>query len=378
MGITRREFFKRACALCAGVGISSGAIEFLARSAAFAAKRESLATHEAMYYKSLDEVTVQCQLCPRGCTLGEAQRGFCRVREARGGKLYTAVYGAVCSRHVDPIEKKPLFHFLPGSSSYSIATAGCNFRCKYCQNWEISQFPPEEVENYPLSPEEVVAEAIRSNSQSIAYTYTDPSIFYEYMLDISKVAKSRGIRTIYRSNGSLTPAHIEELCLYTDAANIDLKGFTQDFYSEVCAGYLDTVLASIKALRKNGVWVELTNLIVPTLNDDMGTIGQMCAWVKDNVGPDVPLHFSRFWPMYKLAHLYPTPTEVLEKARQIALDAGLNYVYIGNIPGHPAENTYCPACKGAVIRRSGFFVTDNQLKDGRCASCGEVIAGVWK
>ena len=336
-----------------------------------------MATHGAMYYRAIDETTVKCLLCPVGCTLGEGQRGFCRVRESRGGKLYTAAYGSVCSMHVDPIEKKPLFHFLPGTMSFSIATAGCNFRCKYCQNWQISQVRPEDVENYPLSPEQAVAQALRTNSPTITYTYTDPSIFYEYMLDISKAAKARGIRNIYRSNGSLNPPAVEELCLYIDAANIDLKAFTQDFYTEVSAGYLDTVLNTLKLLKKNRIWVEITNLIVPTLNDDMGKIKEMCVWIKDNMGVDQPLHFSRFWPMYKLASLYPTPVDTLEKARQVALDVGLNYVYIGNVPGNPAENTYCPKCTAPVIRRSGYTILGNDLVNGRCGKCNEAIPGVW-
>jgi pyruvate formate lyase activating enzyme len=279
--------------------------------------------------------------------------------------------------HIDPIEKKPLFHFLPGTAIFSIATAGCNFRCKFCQNWQISQVPPEETYNEELSPKEIVEQTLKNNCPSIAYTYTEPSIFYEYMLDTAKIAKIKGIKNMYHSNGSLNQKPVEELSLYLDGANIDLKGFTQEFYSEVCAGYLETVLETLKTLKRNKVWLEITNLVVPTLNDDLDKIKQMCIWIKENLGPDVPLHFSRFWPQYKLTTLNPTPTETLDKARQIAQDAGLNFVYIGNIPGHAAENTYCPGCKKALIQRSGFSVLSNNIINGKCKFCGRQIPGVW-
>ena len=349
----------------------------LSKAEASAVKGPSSASHEAMFYKRIDDKTVQCELCPRGCTLSEGQRSFCRAREPKDGKLRTLVYGEVCSAHIDPIEKKPLFHFLPASRAFSIATAGCNFRCKYCQNWQISQFTPEEVYNFQLSPQDVVNEALKSNCPTIAYTYTEPSIFYEYMLDTAKLAKNRGVRNIYHSNGSLMAKPVEELSLYLDAADIDLKGFTQDFYSEVCAGYLETVLTTLKILKKNLVWLEITNLVVPTLNDDLAKISQMCVWIKENLGPDVPIHFSRFWPQYKLTNLYPTPVETLEKARGAASNAGLNYVYIGNVPGHEGENTFCAKCKLPIIKRSGYTILANHILNGMCEVCGNGIPGVW-
>ena len=376
--LTRKEFLKNSLLFCLGTGLVSSLIDLFTKPKAFGKDRETFYLHEARFYKQIDEQTVQCELCPRKCTLSDGVRSFCRAREPKDGKLYSLVYGQACAVHIDPIEKKPLFHFLPGTPIFSVATAGCNFRCKFCQNWQISQSRPEETDSYPLTPEEIVNETLKNNCPSIAYTYTEPSIFYEYMLDTAKIAKIKGIKNMYHSNGSLNPAAVEELSLYLDGANIDLKGFTQEFYSQNCAGYLETVLKTLKLLKRNRVWLEITNLVIPTLNDDLKQIKQMCLWIKENLGPDVPLHFSRFWPQYKLTSLNPTPTETLDEARQIAQDTGLNFVYIGNIPGHPAENTYCPKCKKPVIKRSGFSVLENSLTSaGNCKFCQTPIPGIW-
>lgn len=368
--LTRRQLFKQGLLLCAlSLGLKN--IEALAFSSPGFNK-------EALFYRNIDEETVECELCPNRCRLKNGQRGFCRAREPKGGKLYSLVYGLPCSIHIDPVEKKPLFHFLPGTRIFSLATAGCNFRCKFCQNWSISQSPPEEVDNYPMSPQEVVNQAIKEKCPALAYTYTEPSIFYEYMLDIANLAKKQGLRNMYHSNGSLNQKPAEELSLYLDAANIDLKAFTQDFYTDICAGHLETVLNTLKILKRNQVWLEITNLVIPALNDDLKKIEEMAAWIKENLGDSVPLHFSRFWPQYKLNALAPTPVEALEKARQTALDAGLKFVYIGNIPGHPGENTYCPGCKKAVIRRVGYTVIENNLSSGgSCNFCQYSIPGVW-
>jgi len=375
--LTRREFLKDTFFFCLGLGLSSSIIDLFSKSQANALEK-NFYLHEARFYKRIDENTVQCELCPRGCTLSGGQRSFCRAREPKAGKLYSLVYGKACSVHIDPIEKKPLFHFLPGTPIFSIATAGCNFRCKFCQNWQISQFPPEEIYNQELSPQEIVSETLKNHCPSLAYTYTEPSIFYEYMLDTAKFAKIKGIKNMYHSNGSLNQKPLEELSLYLDGANIDLKAFTQEFYRDICAGYLETVLETLKILKRNRVWVEITNLVVPTLNDDLDKIKQMCVWIKENLGEDVPLHFSRFWPQYKLTTLSPTPTETLEEARGIAQDTGLNFVYIGNVPGHPAESTYCPGCKKTVILRQGFTVLENNLTSGgNCKFCGRNIPGIW-
>lgn len=370
--ITRRDFLKALSILCI-----SGSLVNISSKKGHAFGPMDPEPHEAMFYTPIDEKTVQCELCSRGCTLSDGVRSFCRVREVKNGRLYTYAYGALCAMHVDPIEKKPLFHFLPGSEAFSIATAGCNYRCLSCQNWQISQTTPESVENIDATPGEIASKAIQSGSRTVAFTYTEPSIFYEYMLDAAKAAKAQGLRTMYHSNGSLKAGPLDELSYHLDAANIDLKGFTQNYYNDFCKGNLAAVKDAIVRLKKNRVWVEITNLIVPTMNDDEGKIREMCLWIKDTLGPDVPLHFSRFYPQHKLTALYPTPVETLERARAIAIDAGINYVYIGNVPGNKAENTYCPKCGYAVIRRSGYTIAGNELSNGKCPKCGFEIAGVW-
>lgn len=321
--------------------------------------------------------TVKCVLCPRYCQLGEGMRGDCKVRINIGGKLQTLVYGDPCAVHVDPIEKKPVFHMLPGSMAFSIATAGCNLHCKFCQNWNISQVPPEETKNTDMSPEKVVELALKSGCKSIAYTYSEPVVFYEYMLDTAKLAREKGLKNIWVTAAYINPEPLENLCEWIDAANIDLKGFTEEYYQNISSGSLAPVLNSIKMAKDKGVWVELTNLIVPTLNDDFNKIKEMCIWIKDNTGSDTPIHFSRFYPMYKLKNLPLTPAETLFKARDVAMEAGLKYVYVGNIPSQAGENTYCPRCGSIVIGRIGYSVIENDLINGKCKFCGHKIPGIW-
>lgn len=333
---------------------------------------------EALYYEKLEDKNVQCHLCPRNCFIPLGKRGFCGVRENQDGKLYTLSYGKLVALHIDPIEKKPLFHFLPGTTAYSIATAGCNLRCKFCQNWQISQRRPEEVDYFYFSPEELIKKVKASGSPTIAYTYTEPTIFYEYMLETAKLAHQEGIKNIMHSDGYINEAPLRELAKYLDAANIDLKGFSEDYYAKMSEATLEPVLKSLKVLKEEGVHLEITNLVLPGYNDDPETIRRMCLWIKENLGEDTPIHFSRFHPMYKMLALNPTPVETLEKAREIALSCGLKYVYIGNVPGHPAENTYCPKCKNLLIRRIGYTIIENNLVDGKCKFCQEKIKGVWK
>ena len=318
---------------------------------------------EAYFYQKLDNAVVQCQLCPRRCVIPPSKRGFCRVRENRNGTLFSLVYARPCSIHIDPVEKKPLFHFLPASSVFSIATVGCNLRCLFCQNWQISQARPEEINYTYLEPQELVERLRETRSPVIAYTYSEPVIFYEYMLDVAKLAKSQGIRNTMHSNGYINEEPLRKLSKYLDAANIDLKGFSQKYYSEMTMGDLDSVLKSLKILKEEGVWIEITNLILPGLNDDPQTITKMCLWIKDNLGDAVPIHFSRFWPMYKMLSLNPTPTTTLERAKRIAQDCGLKYVYIGNVPGHTGENTYCPSCGKIIIKRSGYSILEVNLDE---------------
>ena len=332
---------------------------------------------EALFYQKLDNKIVQCHICPRNCVIPPGKRGFCGVRENRNGALYALSYGKLVAVHIDPIEKKPLFHFLPSTTAFSLATAGCNLKCKFCQNWEISQGLPEEIDYNYIEPADLVRKVKESGSPTIAYTYTEPTIFYEYMLETAKLAKEQGIKNIMHSNGYINAEPLRQLAKYLDAANIDLKGFTNDFYAQLSEGTLEPVLNSLKILKQEGVHLEITNLILPGYNDDAETIRRMCLWIKENLGEDTPLHFSRFFPLYKLLSLSPTPVETLEKARQIALDCGLQYVYIGNLAGHPAENTYCPKCKKAVIERRGYFILQNNIENGKCKFCGEKIAGIW-
>jgi pyruvate formate lyase activating enzyme len=333
---------------------------------------------EALFYEKRENKNVQCHICPRNCLISEGKRGFCGVRENRNGSLYALSYGKLVAIHIDPIEKKPLFHFLPATTAFSIATAGCNLRCKFCQNWEISQAAPEDVEYSYIEPQELIKKVKESGSPTIAFTYTEPTIFYEYMLDTAKLAKAQGIRTMMHSAGFINEAPLRELAKYLDAANIDLKGFSDDYYQKMCQGHLEPVLNTLKTLRQAGVHLEITNLLLSGFNDGEDSLIKMCLWIKDNLGADTPLHFSRFFPMYKLTSLNPTPVEALERARQIAQDCGLKYVYIGNLAGNPAENTYCPKCKKLLIERRGYFIIQDNIVDGKCKFCGDKIEGIWK
>jgi pyruvate formate lyase activating enzyme len=306
----------------------------------------------------------------------EGQHSRCRARMNRGGKLYSLVYGKPCAVHVDPIEKKPFFHFLPGTTAFSIATAGCVLSCKFCQNWQISQARPEDTDTYDLPPDKVVIQAIANKCKSVTYTYTEPTVFYEYMYDTAVIARKHGIKNTMHSCGYINERPLRKLSEYMDAADIDLKGFSEDFYSRVCNGSLKPVLKSLVVLKEEGVWLELTNLVIPTLNDDMKNIRDMCRWIQKNLGSDVPVHFSRFFPHYKLNNLPPTPLQTLIDARKTAMEAGLQFVYIGNIR-HDAENTFCPKCKKLLIERVGYFVKQNLMAEGRCTSCKTTIAGIW-
>ncbi|HNV23444.1 MAG TPA: AmmeMemoRadiSam system radical SAM enzyme [Candidatus Omnitrophota bacterium] len=321
--------------------------------------------------------SVQCQLCPRHCRLKNGERGFCRVRINIDGKLQTLVYGNPCSINIDPIEKKPFYHVLPGSGTFSLATAGCNLRCKYCQNWQISQYPPEDLQNYKLSPEEIVHDALKNKCQSIAYTYTDPVIFYEYVLDTAKIARKNGLLNILVSAGYIEQAPLIELCENVDAIKIDFKGITEEFYRDMCSATLKPVLEAITTIKKQDVWLELTNLVVPTWNDDEKDLRALCRWTIDNVGTNVPMHFSRFWPTHQLKNLPPTPEKTIIRARQIALDEGIFFAYTGNIMDNEGNNTYCPNDKKLLVRRQGYLVLENNIVDGKCKFCQTKIPGIW-
>jgi len=336
------------------------------------------AAHVASYWQKTKDSTIKCGLCPRRCIIEPGKRGFCTARINKDGILYTLGYGNPIALHIDPIEKKPFFNVLPGTNAFSIAVAGCNMRCLFCQNWQISQAKPDEVTAYDMSPEKIVDEAIRNNCPFIVYTYTEPTIFYEYMLDISKLARSRGLKNGMHTCGYINQEPLKELLKYMDAVNVDLKGFNPEFYKKMSSmAEIEPVLETIKTIKNEGVWLELTNLIIPGQNDDPKEIRKMCEWIKENLGDEVPIHFSRFMPAFRLQNLPPTPMEKLDEAYKIAKDVGLKYVYIGNMPGNPQENTYCPKCKKIVVGRIGYEVLDNNIKDGKCKFCGEKIAGIW-
>lgn len=332
----------------------------------------------ASYWQKVKDNIVQCLLCPRKCILDVGQRGICTVRINKDGKLYTLGYGNPVAVHIDPIEKKPFFHVTPGEPTFSIAVAGCNMRCLFCQNWQISQSKPDETLNYDMPPEEVVNKAIENNCRFIVYTYTEPTVFYEYMLDIAKLAKQKGLKNAMHTCGYINPEPLKELLKYMDAVNVDLKGFTEEFYAKMgLLAELKPVLETIRIVKEEGVWLEITNLLIPGANDDPEKIKEMCVWIKENIGGDVPVHFSRFMPAYKLKNLSPTPIEKLEEAYRIAKGVGLKYVYIGNVPGNPAESTYCPNCGKVIIGRVGYQISENNIKDGKCKFCGYRIAGKW-
>ena len=320
---------------------------------------------------------VQCNLCPHRCIIAAGERGHCRVRENRGGRLYSMVYGNPCAVHVDPIEKKPFYHYLPAATAFSIATAGCCMSCLYCQNWSISQVPPEQTQNVDLPPQDVVRYAQQYEAPVIAYTYSEPTVFYEYMLATAQLAREAGLRNVVVSAGFINPEPLRELCQVVDAIKIDLKGYDEDFYREVCGAELGPVLEAIRTVYESGTHLEIVNLVVPTLNDSLEQLRALARWVAQDLSPDVPLHFSRFHPQYKLTNLPPTPVETLERAREIALEEGVRFVYVGNVPGHSANHTYCPACGRTIIVRQGFVVTEYHLQGGACAYCGEPISGVW-
>jgi pyruvate formate lyase activating enzyme len=320
--------------------------------------------------------TVRCELCPTECVLDNYQVGGCGVRINKDGTLYSLVYGKPCAVHIDPIEKKPFFHFLPATKAFSIATVGCVLGCKFCQNWEISQARPEETDFHDLPPADVVRLAALNGCRSVCYTYTEPTVFYEYMYDTAVIAKKFGVKNTVHTCGYIKEKPLRKLAGYLDAADVDLKAFTEDFYGRICGGRLRPVLDAIVVLREEGVWLEITNLVIPTLNDDMAEIRQMSRWLVRNAGADTPLHLSRFYPHYKLKNLPPTPLQTLQQARDTAMDAGLRYVYIGNIRS-PAENTYCHNCEKLIIERHGYFVKQVNIKDSRCAFCNTAVPGVW-
>jgi pyruvate formate lyase activating enzyme len=378
-----RRLFLKAGGLCLGCsllgfGFPIGLIEAEEQPQPDLNKVENnLSYREALYFKKLENLEIECQLCPRKCNVGDKERGFCGVRENKKGTYYTLVYGNPCSLNIDPIEKKPFFHFLPGSTAFSLATAGCNLNCKFCQNWQISQFRPEQIRSMKLTPDQIASNAIDSNCRILAYTYSEPTVFYEYMKDCSIAGKFKNLRSVMVTAGFIEPDPMKELIPHLSAIKVDLKSFSEKYYNDICNADLKPVLDTLILLKKSGIWFEIVYLMVPTLNDSREEIQSLCAWIIKELGPDIPIHFTRFHPEYLLKNLPSTPVESLEQAYEIALKFGLNFPYIGNVPGHKAENTYCPGCKTILIERQGFQVSIFDLADGRCKKCGREIPGVW-
>ena len=331
---------------------------------------------EAFFYETVGD-TVQCQVCPNQCVLEPGDRSICRSKVNINGKLLTLTYGNPCAQHVDPIEKKPLYHFYPGSRIFSIATTGCNFRCLNCQNWEISQRKPEEVWFTELFPEDVVNKTKEKGIPSIAYTYSEPITYYEYMYDTARLAVDAGLKNVLVSNGYINREPLLKLCQYIDGANVNLKSFEDDIYRRLNGGRLEPVLNTFKTMHEEGVWFEMTTLVVPTYIDKPEMIKRMCGWILQELGPDHPLHFIRFHPDYKLTRLPYTPVDTLEQFRDIALKAGIHYAYIGNVPGHEGSHTYCHNCRRLLISRTGYFMPDFNIEEGRCKFCGTAIPGRW-
>jgi pyruvate formate lyase activating enzyme len=335
---------------------------------------------DARWWESFGEDgSVKCLLCPKKCRVSVGKRGACKVRENRGGKYKTLVHSRTVAKNVDPVEKKPLYHFLPSTKAFSIATAGCNIECKFCQNWQISQSFPEKLDSEYLSPEKVVSLAENKfKCPTIAYTYSEPTVFYEYMYDTAKLGKEKGIRSVMISNGFMNEKPLRELCKNLSAVKIDLKAFTEKFYKETCSGELKPVLNTLKVLKDIGIWFEIVVLIIPTLNDSEKENREMCRWIVKNLGPDVPIHYSQFHSTYKIRNLPRTPIKTLERCHDIAKEEGINYAYLGNVWTHKYASTFCPGCGKVLIKRQGYHTEIVGLKEGKCEKCGKIIPGVWK
>ena len=369
---SKRDFLKKCLALSAGMVSLPG--QFIIN--------EMLPDQPDIYKKiaMFQEETargIMCRICPNECVLKEGEISKCNNRKVYKSRLYTMAYGNPCAANVDPVEKKPLYHFLPGSRAFSIATAGCNLVCLNCQNLTISQTSPDKTRNFDLPPEKVVEQATLNNCRSIAYTYSEPMTFYEYVYDTAILARKAGIKNIIKSNGYINVEPLRKLCSVIDGANIDLKSFNESTYLKLTGGKLQPVLESLKVYKEMGIWLEITNLVVPTWTDKMDEIRAMCKWLSKNGFENTQLHFSRFYPIHKLEQLPPTPVEILQEAARIASDEGLKYVYTGNVPGNEQSDTKCSSCGSTVVVRQGFRIVSNNIKDGKCNKCGKIIHGIW-
>jgi pyruvate formate lyase activating enzyme len=365
------------CALAGARALDAAPLQDAARRPGPADEDGGLNPTPARWNRALANDWVECGVCPRGCKIAPDERGTCGTRENRGGRLYTLVHSRPCSLGLDPVEKKPFFHVLPGSLVLSLATAGCNLECRACQNWEISQARPEQIPTIRLAPEQVIALAKQKGAPLVAGTYTEPVIFSEYVQDIAQAGNRAGVRTIMISNGYIQEQPLADLCRDIAAYKVDLKGFNEGFFKQHTGGELRHVLETLRRLRRHGTWTEIVNLVIPTLNDSEAEARALARFVRDELSPDVPVHFTRFHPSYRLQNLPSTPVAILDRCRAVAMAEGLRFVYLGNVPGHPGENTYCPRCSKVLIRRLGMTVTENRMKTGACPDCHQSIPGIW-
>jgi pyruvate formate lyase activating enzyme len=387
--LTRREFVQKGFLAVLGTGLASCAgPQRLAEitpakqtdKAPPTSAAESVPTpglYEARYYRQLAGNWVQCEMCFRRCTVSEGGQGFCRNKVNVGGRYYTVVYGRPSALQIDPIEKEPSFHMLPGATIFCTGTASCNNRCLFCQNWHLSQRSFEEIEHMAITPEQTVELAQKAGCDAVSFTYNEPTVFYEHMFDVARVAKQAGLWTLFHTNGGMNEEPLAALLEYMDAATVDLKAFTPEFYQEVSSSRLEPVLRTLQQIHESTAHLEIVNLMVTTLNDNMDDVRRMCQWIRDRLSDEVPLHFTRFHPAYKLTSLPPTPIETLENAAHTADAEGLQYVYIGNCPGHERNSTFCPECGEKIIERMHFAVLSLDVEEGKCRFCGHSIPGIW-
>lgn len=370
--ISKRNFIKKSMAFSAGI-ICLPCQAILPESLS---EQQGIYKRLAMYQEETAR-GIMCRICPNECVLKEGELSKCNNRKVHNSKLYTLAFGNPCSANVDPIEKKPLYHFIPGSRAYSIATAGCNLVCLNCQNWTISQTSPDKTRNFDLMPEKVIEECKRNKCESIAYTYSEPVTFYEYVYETATLARKAGIKNIIKSNGYINPEPLKKLCGVLDGANIDLKAFNESTYLKLTGGKLQPVLDSLKVYKEMGVWLEITNLVVPGWSDNTDEIRRMCRWLSENGFRHTPIHFSRFYPMHKLEQLPPTPVDLLLQIYNIAKDEGMKYVYTGNVPGNEMSDTMCPSCNSYLVERDGYRIAANNISGGKCQKCGYTVEGIW-
>ena len=374
---SRREFLKEgavgAAALCVGLHLLGPR-----RASAQSAELGLIGRRRSPWFRQLDRRQVECTLCPRRCRISPGQRGHCRVRENIDGTGYTLVHGTPSLVQLGPVERMPFYHVLPGARALSVSTAGCPLECAFCEVWDMALVSPEEVYSYDLPPDQIVGHARSAGARAVSYAFGEPIAFLEFAVDTAVLARRAGLFNLVHTSAYINPEPLAAFAPLIDAANVDLKSFEPRFYRDVCGGALEPVLDSLLLLKAAGVHIEITTPIIPSLNDEPASIRRMARWIRDELGPDVPLHFARFYPLYKLSNLPPTPVSTLDRARAAALEEGLHYVYVARVTGHEGEKTYCPACAAVAVDRLGFIVEEIGIRHGRCVACGAPIAGRWE